>query len=466
MIPREDLEAIFRRSYYDPVFFAEHVLRVKLRAWQRRVLEQIRDRQANGERHLRMLARTCHGSGKTFLAAVVLLWWITTRPESRGLTTAPSWAVVEGTLWPEIRRVYNGSLLRPLRIGRMLDTELQIRDAWYAVGAASDNPAKLEGHHSPVAAIRIVDETKAVEREVLEATEGMLDAPETLDFWISTPSINSGPFHERDTKGGDNLIRIVVTVDDLIADGVPGKAEWKAERVADWGESSPTYRARCMAEYLDDAEGALFPLSWIERAMTPRWGMLGQPTVGFDVAGSVDGDESAVAELYGPDDDGRIEVRTVKGWQERDTQVSKGRVLAFARDTKAKKIRVDVIGIGKGVKDALDHERDVCAIEEYRAADKPLDSERFTNRKAEDAWTMRDRLEKGLVQLPADELLRKQLSEMKYEITTQGKIRIVDPDDSPDRADAILIAAAGRGRVDGAGWLDLLEQKRAKRAAA
>lgn len=458
MIPAADIEAIFRRSYFDPVFFAEHVLNVKLRAWQRRALEEIRDRQARGERHIRLLARTCHGSGKTFLAAVVLLWWITTRPESRGLTTAPSWAVVEGTLWPEIRRVYNGSLLRPLRVGRLLDTEYQIRDAWYAVGAASDNPAKLEGHHSPAAAIRIVDETKAVESEVLDATQGMLDAPETLDFWISTPSINSGPFHDRDTKGGDKLIRIVVTVDDLIAEGVPGKAEWKAECIEKWGETSPTFRARCMAEYLDDAEGALFPLSWIERAMTSRWGMLGQPTIGFDVAGSVDGDESAVAELYGPDSEGRIEVRKVIAWQERDTQVSKGRVLAFARDTKAKKIRVDVIGIGKGVKDALSHESGVPAIEEYRAADKPLDGERFANRKAEDAWAMRDRLERGLVQLPLDDLLREQLAGMKYEITVQGKIKVVDPDDSPDRADACLIAAAGRGRVAGAGWLDRIEK--------
>jgi phage terminase large subunit len=466
VIPREDLEAIFRRSYYDPAFFCAHVLRVELRGWQRQALEEIRQRMARGERRLRVLVRSCHGSGKTFLAACLVLWWVATRPEARGLTTAPSWAVVENTLWPEIRRVYNGSLLRPLRFGRMLDTELQVRDAWYVVGAASDKPDKLEGHHSPTAAIRVVDEAKAVEQGVIDSTEGMLDAPETMDVWISTPSLASGAFYDRDTTGGDSVIRIVVTVDDLIADGIPGKAEWKAERIAEWGETSPTYRARCMAEYLDDAEGALFPLSWIERAMGHEWRVLGQPTVGFDVAGSVDGDESAVAEVYGPDDDERIEVRDVRGWQERDTQLSKGRVLAFARDTKAKKIRVDVIGIGKGVKDALDHEKDAPLIEEYRASDKPLDSDRFTNRKAEDAWTMRDRLEKGLVRLPVDDLLRKQLAEMKYEITAAGKIKVVDPDDSPDRADAILIAAAGRGRVAGAGWLDLLEKKAAKKVAA
>src|SRR5271169_3405053 len=156
----EDLTAIFVRSYNDPEFFCEHVLRVTLRGWQRRTLREIRTRLLAGEKRLRVLVRSCHGSGKTFVAGCLVLWWIATRPEARGLTTAPSWAVVENTLWPEIRRIYNGSLLRPLRFGRMLDTELQVRDAWYVVGAASDKPEKLEGHHSPTAAIRVIDEAK------------------------------------------------------------------------------------------------------------------------------------------------------------------------------------------------------------------------------------------------------------------------------------------------------------------
>lgn len=446
MIGREDLEAIFRRSYFDPAFFCTHVLRVELRAWQRTTLEEIRQRMERGERRLRVLVRSCHGSGKTFLAACLVLWWAATRPEARGLTTAPSWAVVENTLWPEIRRVYNGSLLRPLRFGRMLDTELQVRDAWYVVGAASDKPDKLEGHHSPTAAIRVVDEAKAVEQGVIDSTEGMLDAPETLDVWISTPSLASGAFYDRDTRGGDRLIRIVVTVDDLIADGVEGKAAWKADCAEKWGETSPQYRARVLAEYIDDAEGALFPYSWIERAMVPRFSVLGRPTLGFDVAGSVNGDESAVAAIYGPDPDGRIDVRSVVSWKERDTQLSKGRTLAIARETKARRIRVDVIGIGKGVKDSIAHEPGAPTVEEYRAADKPFDADRFVNRKAEDAWAFRERLEKGLVQLPEDDELRKQSVAMRYEINAQGRLKVIDPDDSPDRLDAVLIGTAGAGK--------------------
>ena len=463
MSQREDLEAIFARSYNDPEFYAEHVLNVTPRAWQRRTFREIRARLLAGEKRLRVLIRSCHGSGKTFVAACLILWWVGTRPEARGLTTAPSWAVVENTLWPEIRRVYNSSLLRPLKFGRMLDTELQVRDAWYVVGAASDKPDKLEGHHSPTAACRIVDEAKAVDSGVFDATEGMLDAPETLDLWISTPSIASGAFYDRDTNGGDGIIRVVVTVDELIADGVPGKAAWKAERLEAWGESSPQYRSRCLAEYIDNADGALFPLSWVERAMQPHFSVLGAPTLGFDVAGSVDGDESVVAFAYGPDKDGRLEVRRTEGWHDADTMQSKGRVLAFARQTNAKKLRVDVIGIGKGVADAI---RLDAPVEPYRASDKPHDDATFLNRKAEDAWRVRELLEKNLLQLPENDVLRKQLTSMKFEINAAGRIKVIDPKDSPDHADAVIIALAGHGRMKGAGYFEYLEQLAAERKAA
>lgn len=463
----ENLVAIFKRAYNDPEFFCEYVLNVKLRGWQRRTLHEIYGRLLAGEKHHRVLARSCHGSGKTFLAACLVLWWIATRDDSRGLTTAPSWAVVENTLWPEIRRVYNGSLLRPLKFGRMLDTELQVRDVWYVVGAASDKPDKLEGHHSPTAAIRVIDEAKAVEAGVFDSTEGMLDAPETFDLWITTPSIPSGAFYERDTTGGDSVVRVVVTVDDLIADGIEGKAEWKAARLEEWGETSQQYRSRVMAEYIDNADGALFPLSWIERAMQPRFSVIGSPTLGFDVAGSVDGDESVVAFAYGPDKDGRVEIRRTEGWHESDTMQSKGRVLKFVRETNAKKLRVDVIGIGKGVHDAI--RLDVPA-EAYRASDKPADDATFLNRKAEDAWHVRELLEKNLLQLPVNAVLRKQMSGMKFEINASGRMRIIDPKDSPDHADAVIIALGGYGRMAGMRYMEYLQQqldeKRAARVAA
>lgn len=436
------LSDILAACYDDPEIFVEEVLGVRLREWQRRFYRQIRDQLASGNRHIQATARTCHGAGKTMCTAGLALWWITTRPESRGLTTAPTWAGVENLLWPEIARLYNGApILRGLKFGRLLTTRFEVTPGWYMVGAASDRPENLEGHHSPTAAARFVDEAKAVDPSVFEATLGMLDAPETLDVWISTPSIESGSFWERDTKGGPDVVRAVVTIDDLVAEGIPGKAAWRENARRTWGATSDIYMARAMAEYIQSSEGALFPASWIEAAMSRETEIMASPVLGFDVAGSSDGDENVLAGAWRSDYGNQYVAKVLDSWREQDTMLSKGRALSIARREKARNVWVDSIGLGKGVHDAL--RADFGRVSPYRASDPPADRTMFANRKAEDAWALRGLLEAGGIRLGRDPQLKTQLVAMKYKIDRSGRICVVDPDDSPDRADAVLIALAG-----------------------
>jgi hypothetical protein len=450
----------------DPAGFAELALRIpewtdtygrprRLRKWQEDLCEEIRVRLARGERQLVVTVRSCHGAGKTFLGALLVNWFLFTRTDSRVLTTAPTWAGVEGLIWPEIKRLYLGSLLPSIPLGRCLTTRLDVSDTWFAIGASSDRPENLEGHHSPAAALRLVDEAKAVPVEVFDSTEGLLDAPESLDLWISTPALRSGRFYEREARGEEDVVRAVVTVDDLIADGIPGKAEWKARRLKEWGEQSAEYQSRAMASYIDQAEGALFPYSWIDRAMSAPFEVLGAPVAGFDVAGSKDGDESVVALAFGPDEEGRHAVTFAGRWKETDTMVSKGRALSLAREAGATVVRVDCIGLGKGVHDALAAD---VATEEYRASSRPADPTRFVNRKAEDLWHVRELLEKGQLRLPAMQDLKAQLLGMRYSINAAGKVQSVDPADSPDLVDALTIALAGHGSSPHAGFLAYMDR--------
>jgi hypothetical protein len=340
---------------------------------------------------------------------------------------------------------------------------LEFGPGWDLVGLSTDHPVNLEGRHSPTAAVRVVDEAKAVPAAVFESTEALLDAPESLDVWISTPSIPDGPFYSRDIKGGPDVIRAVVTIDDLIAEGLPGKAEWKAARLAEWGENSPEFESRCMARYVSDAEGALFPYAWVARAMSADFDVDLPPVAGLDVAGSVAGDETALALLAGPNDLGQYRVQSVNGWHERDTQVSKGRALLACRSAGAPVLRIDVVGLGKGLSDSI--RTDFPGVEEFRASDRAGESERFVNRKAEVSWEARRLLEAGLFRLPQSAKLKAQLLGMRYQITAQGKIRVLDPSDSPDYADAVLIALAGEAPYVGSGWIRLAEKLIAQKAA-
>ncbi len=435
-----DLAELLVETRDDPRAFIELVLRASLRRWQAEVSEEIRLKLAGGERHLEILVRSCHGAGKTFYSAGLALWYTSTRPGSRGLTTAPSWQAVEGLLWVEIEKLYRQSLLAAVGVGRLLSTSIEFAPAWDLVGLSSDHPQNLEGRHGS-SAVRVVDEAKAVDEGIFESTEGLLDAEETADIWISTPSIAAGAFFDRDIKGGPRVLRRVITIDDLIAEGLPGKAAWKQRRLEAWGENSPAYQTRALARYASDAEGALFPFAWVERAIEASFVVVGAPVAGLDVAGSVAGDETALALVSGPDSAGRYQVHVTHGWQVRDTQESKGRALLLVRDANARVLRVDVIGLGQGVADSI--AQDFERVERFRASDRPTDAERFTNKKAEVAWFVRDLLEKGLLRLPADVTLRSQLVAMRYEVNAQGRIRVVDPHDSPDRLDAVLIALSG-----------------------
>lgn len=449
---RNDPEAFLRAACWGP----------PLRRWQRAVCDEIKKQLLEGRTRIRVLVRSCHGAGKTFLAAGLAVWWTTTREDARGVTTAPTWSGVETLLWPEIRRLYRDSVFGQAHFGRCLTTQLAYAPEWFTIGLSTDRPPNLEGHHSRTAAVRVIDEAKAVPGPIYDATEGLLDAPETLDVWISTPATAYGHFYDRDithAREDDGIIRVVVTVDDLIADGVPGKAEWKQDRLHLWGEQSDEYQSRVLARYLTDSERNLFPPAWIERAMAQTFTPETETFAGLDVAGSVDGDENAICKGRGFDHDNRLRVDGFDAWRESSTMKSRDRALRFLNEGhlgEGRPIAVDTVGIGKGLFDSL-VERRYEAIS-FVAQAKPNDPTRYVNRKTELAFIARDLFEDGKIALPPKgnritERFMTQAAGMRLKITPQGKKQLVDPDASPDLVDSFLIflhaalLGLGRGRM-------------------
>ncbi len=217
--------------------------------------------------------------------------------------------------------------------------------------------------------------------------------------------------------------------------------------------------------------------------MAQTWTVEDAPILaGLDVAGSVSGDESVVAVVAGTDPEARAHVLHVEGWHERDTMTTKGNarriVAAFAPPAEEEggerplvPLRVDGIGIGKGVLDSLN--ADLYPTEEYRASDKPRDETRFGNRKAEDAWALRSRMEELAdapgecrIRLPNHATLKSQLAAMRYKTLPSGKMLVVDPDDSPDYADAVIIATAGEKASASGAFMSWVREQNARTRAA
>ena len=125
-----------------------------------------------------------------------------------------------------------------------------------------------------------------------------------------------------------------------------------------------------------------------------------------------------------------------------------GAIMAQNHDIPGK-INIDVIGIGSGVYDRLE-ELGVPDITAVNVAEKPMDTERFGNLRAEIFWNLREKFINDEIYIPNDPVLMAELSAIEYKFTSRGQIMLESKDElkkrtgrSPDRADALALSYTG-----------------------
>jgi hypothetical protein len=436
-------QLFLNRCQQDPNFFCDVVLGEHPWDIQKKVLESVKLNR-------RTVVRSCHGAGKTYTAALTAIWFLVTHPNSIVATTAPTFRQVEKVLWQEIRRIIKNSKL-PLGLNPLL-TEIKIQDGWFAFGFSTNDPDAVQGLHSDTGwVLLILDEACGVARPIWESAEGVLTSPTCRLLAIGNPTDPTGAFADEFKSPGTNKITISAfdtpnftthkrkRIKGLIS------PEWVEEKRRIWGEGTPMWQARVLGEFPDISNDVLFPLSWIEKSMALELEPGPVTNLGVDVA-RMGNDETVIARARGPVIDFLATRHKLK------TTETTGLVISLAKQHKVNEVRVDDIGVGGGVTDQLEEAGiNVVGINVGLPA---RDSERFLNLRAELAWGLRERLEHGKIQLPDDEELLAQLSGIKYSFTARGQIKVESKDDmrkrglpSPDRADALILAASGFGGV-------------------
>lgn len=121
----------------------------------------------------RVLVPSANEQGKTFLGAVISIWWHLTRKPSIILTTAPTREQVRDLLWKEIRRLSSGLPMKfagptSLRVERSADDFMK--------GYTSRDATSIQGHHGP-SLLFLFDESTKIRGDFFEATEGMFSPP-------------------------------------------------------------------------------------------------------------------------------------------------------------------------------------------------------------------------------------------------------------------------------------------------
>ena len=411
----------------------------------------------------RLAIRSPHGSGKTALAACVVLWFALTRDASaegdwKVVTTASAWRQLTHYLWPEIHKW--SRKLRWDKLGReRFDPRTELLGLMCklnhgeAFAAASDKPDLIEGAHAD-RLLYVFDEAKAIPGPTWDAAEGALASGDCYALAISTPGEPQGRFydiHSRKAGYGDWWVR-QVTLDECIAAGRVD-AEWAEQRKTQWGEKSAVYQNRVLGEFASSEEEGVIPLAWVEAA-NKRWYALEDSgewgefvRAGVDVAGG-GADLTVFALRYGN------AIKELRRHSKEDTMETAGRTAAILKALGGEAY-VDVIGIGAGVVDRL---------RELKLAVVPFNSSEgtdmrdhsgelaFTNKRSAGWWNLREMLDPGSgeeIALPADDNLTGDLTAPHWRMMSGGRIQVERKDDirkrigrSTDDGDAVMMAFA------------------------
>ncbi len=346
---------IFRTRYEyfadRPVEFIRNVLGKFLWSKQIEIVEAVRD-------HRRTAVHTCHTIGKSFIAGNVVPWFVTTGDigDTVVVTTAPTMRQVKAILWKEIRRaVKSGDLPGDLNL-----TEWKVNDELVAFGQkpADWDPSAFQGIHE-LRVLVILDEACGVPEPIWDAASSLVSNEQSRILAIGNPDDPTSKFARICRPGsGWKVIHIGwehtpnhpdsdEDVPDLLHELLISQI-WVDEVAKDWGVDSPKYISKVLGLFPEDAVMGVVPLSLLMRCSAPPDY---PPDHYFPVELGVDvgagGDETNIRERRG-----RMVGRV---WRNNspDTMVSVGLVLRAIQETGATSVKIDVIGIGKGLTDRL-----------------------------------------------------------------------------------------------------------------
>lgn len=459
----------------DPVGMIGDVIGSNLWEDQRRIVESVRD-------HPKTAWRSCHGIGKTYVVARLVLWWLYSFEYSIVITTAPTWRQVQDLVWKEIRSAYSRSKI-PLG-GHLAPSATQLvidGKEWVAIGLSTNDSNRFQGYHSEHLLV-IVDEAAGVDEDIFEAIMGVLTSAHCRLVLIGNPTDIGGQFYRAFRNEGwatgrtaawgtPNFTAFDITRDDIIHNTwepkVPRKEngdydwphpwlitpKWAREAYLEWGEHHPAWYARVEGEFPEQGERNVIPLSWIEQAQD-RWldmepDQHAPMVFGVDVAWGGMDRSAIVARQHNY-------VHWVKPYSGIDPQQLAGEVIHEHRFTcKSQQVNVDVIGLGSGTVLELKQHRDInCSAVNVSNSSDVLDADghkKFANLRAEFWWALREALDpKGdtLLALPPDAELLTDLAAPQYDFS-KGWIQI-EPKEltkkrlgrSPDLGDALMLTFA------------------------
>lgn len=427
-----------RKLQSDPLFFHREVLGYEPWARQLEISKSIRD-------HRNTAIRSCNGAGKTYhIAHEALRFMFAYGPGAVVINTAPVWTQVENQYWRYFRDAYTKAQYR--LGGRLLKTQLNIAEKWFAMGLAND-PTRMEafqGWHAENIMV-IFDEASGISPKIYEAASGAMAGGSTVRFvLIGNPTQNSGPFYDAFKDPTFNKIRISATDVPNVAERrqvIPGLIthDWVEEMEVKYGVDSDIYKVRVLGEFPRHGSNVLISLDAVEGAFNADRELYGEDDVaGLDVARFGE-DDSALVHRKG----NWAGVKWVISGN--NTMELAGKCVIFLKENPNTDLYIDITGgLGAGTFDRLREQPAVAGrVYGVNVAAKARDTDTYINIRIESWANVNDWLR--------DAVLEKhegfyELAQPTYKITSTGKMQLEGKEDmkkrgvkSPNVGDALAL---------------------------
>ncbi len=447
--------------------------------------------------------KSCNASGKSFIAARIALAYLSLKPGSIVITTAPTWRQVKDVLWREIRTALS---LTSFKLTKQQATQvgLDIADDWFAVGLSTKDAEKFFGYHADDILV-IVDEASGVEEEIWIGVDAVTPNLNAHVLAIGNPTNPDGRFYKMfqdplvktftisafDTpnltangiRNIDELVNLftapadVDALDHIIKVQSTLKMPYPAlqspinvyRKFLQWGTDHPMWQALIMGEFPSQSTLSLIPLNLIIKSQEV-WKQMNAAKTDPELAEKVEwGVETTEAARYGLDvarfgDDSTVLTPARGGyiekqilWSKADTAITTERVIKEV-DTYDHRtiIKVDDIGVGGGVTDQLikelrdhvDYQYRVEPINVGAGTSNPL---KYYNLRAELYDYLAQMFKDRKIAIPDDDELAGELAAIRIAyvgknndiMQVEGKQKIKQRlGKSPDRADSLMLAAA------------------------
>lgn len=426
------------------------------REWQRRVLEDIGQRIQSGaatDEAIRIATASGHGIGKSALVAMLILWALVTRIDTRGVVTANTEKQLTTKTWPELAKWHRLCILGDsftFTATSLYSADTAHEKTWRvdAIPWSLNNTEAFAGLHNKDRRVLVIfDEASAIADEIWEVTEGALTDADTEIMWLAfgNPTRNSGRFAE--CFGRQRHRWATRQIDSRSVEGTNLKQlqAW----VDDYGEDSDFVRVRVRGVFPRAGTMQFIGRDLVDEAMArelpERSGLRHTALVGVDVA-RFGADQSVIRTRMGRD------ARTwpPKKYRNVDTMQLAALVGEHINELKRLGLRrvlvfVDGGGVGGGVVDRLTQlGHDVIEVQFGGKADNPRD---FANKAAEMWHRGREWLKVGCID--RDEDLAAELTGREYSYTTEDKLQLERKEmmfarglSSPDDADALMLTFA------------------------